>query len=367
MKTIKTRERNKKILFIFNFFFFANRGTPIRINNLISEVDKINEFEIVTTSYDQGGFGSNQHIQLPKNFFTRLQIISNLIKREKFDLVVFHTINSARYLPFLKILYPKQKFLLEMHGFYAEEKALTMGYKDVTFYFYKICHGLIYVLLDYITTCSETATARLRKFNKNVHTVYGGSKTIDTKTENHVNSDQRNTIQICYTGNSRKWQGLDFLLDAYDELCKQTDKFSLHLVLSDEPTIQSRKNLTIENKIPNEKIPLRLLAADILVIPRPNNLVNKLSFPSKLMEYLASGRPVVASATSDTFRIIENGKNGLLYRPDDKDGFIEMVLSLLDPEYRKTLGINSLITARKFSWTNQGKEFISHLQAAMKE
>jgi glycosyltransferase involved in cell wall biosynthesis len=58
-----------------------------------------------------------------------------------------------------------------------------------------------------------------------------------------------------------------------------------------------------------------LQKAAVLVNPRPSRLLeNRYNFPSKLMEYMASGRPILSTATSD---VAEHYGSGLIVLEDE--------------------------------------------------
>ena len=57
------------------------------------------------------------------------------------------------------------------------------------------------------------------------------------------------------------------------------------------------------------------------------------------MEAMAAGLPVVATQVGGTSELIEDGINGYLVPPGDRDTFVERVNSLLlDPEKQKRFG-----------------------------
>lgn len=56
-------------------------------------------------------------------------------------------------------------------------------------------------------------------------------------------------------------------------------------------------------------------SATALLLPGEDSLRNRMRFPSKLAEYLMSGRPVIASSVGEIPRYLEDGVSGLLIPP----------------------------------------------------
>jgi glycosyltransferase involved in cell wall biosynthesis len=90
---------------------------------------------------------------------------------------------------------------------------------------------------------------------------------------------------------------------------------------------------------PSLEMPLYFAAADILVAPKTSSVLNRAGFPVKLIEYLSSGRPVVASAVGDIPLAIDHDVEGVLVPPDDPDALARAIEELLaDPARMARLG-----------------------------
>jgi glycosyltransferase involved in cell wall biosynthesis len=90
---------------------------------------------------------------------------------------------------------------------------------------------------------------------------------------------------------------------------------------------------------PSLDMPLYFRAARILVAPKTDSVLNRAGVPTKLVEYLASGRPVVISAVGDIPLMVEDGKEAVLVPPDDPVALAEALSALLsDPVRAKDIG-----------------------------
>ena len=330
-----------KILSICGSNIIDNRGTPIRIRNIIDGLAKYNDLELYVFSLDKSLPLSVHHISISKNKWQNIFAIVRYVRDNKIDLVIGHTLTAWYYLLPVKFL-TKAKIYLEMHGFIEEEALLNGNIGKFTYYKNRLIYRSIFRLCDLITTCSDTAADIIGRYKKNTISIFGG---VDFKVFNpQVQSSgmvNKDGIIIGYAGNARVWQGLDFMVKVYKDLIKDHSEFKLKILTS--KTNQWDNDPAIENYGPVEyqAVPKFLVDCDILVIPRQDNEVNRISFPSKLPEYMAMAKPVIASRTSDMDKIIIDGENGLLYDPGDEDKLAENLLRLKDETLRRQLGQNA--------------------------
>lgn len=88
--------------------------------------------------------------------------------------------------------------------------------------------------------------------------------------------------------------------DDYAELCRMRDEEGL------------RGRLILTARQPYEKIPQYLAAADVCLLPFQRNEVTEHVVPIKVYEYMAAGKPVIASELPGVIQDIPTG-NGVLY------------------------------------------------------
>ncbi len=93
--------------------------------------------------------------------------------------------------------------------------------------------------------------------------------------------------------------------------------------------------------VPQEEGPEHLAAMDILVAPHVPNADGTRFFgsPTKLFEYLAMGRAIVASRLGQIGDVLEDGRTALLVPPGDEAALVRSIVALLDdPARRAALG-----------------------------
>jgi glycosyltransferase involved in cell wall biosynthesis len=117
-------------------------------------------------------------------------------------------------------------------------------------------------------------------------------------------------------------------------------------------TSRARDAIYYAGPQPYDKIAAFLGASDVLCLSARDWIQEHSRSPIRLGDYLASGRPVVATNTWNVASILNASKCGLLVRPDDVQDFTAKVIRLLnDPDLRHALGKNARSAAeRVYSW-----------------
>jgi glycosyltransferase involved in cell wall biosynthesis len=104
--------------------------------------------------------------------------------------------------------------------------------------------------------------------------------------------------------------------------------------------------------VPYERFPTYLGCADIFLLPFPNTLYNVGRWPSKVCDYMASGRPIVSNPTGDVKLLFEAHNIGLLADESEEDFAAKINFLLSHPEISDVLGQNARQTAvNKYDWS----------------
>ncbi|MEO7835038.1 MAG: glycosyltransferase family 4 protein, partial [Ginsengibacter sp.] len=108
-----------------------------------------------------------------------------------------------------------------------------------------------------------------------------------------------------------------------------------------------------------KEIPKILCDSDILVLARPDNNQAKAGFPTKLGEYLASGKPVVITDTGEVSRYLSNNISAYLARPDDVKDFAEKILFALSDQNASKIGRKGFEIAKEnFNYQLYGNQIL---------
>jgi glycosyltransferase involved in cell wall biosynthesis len=112
--------------------------------------------------------------------------------------------------------------------------------------------------------------------------------------------DKRKTI--LFTGAMNKWAGVDFLVSAFSTL----DRADIRLQLCGpgKPTAETRQTIASDPRIeflglvPEVRLRELSFTADVFANPRPSHIPgNESNFPSKILEYLTYGKPIISTIT----------------------------------------------------------------------
>ena len=156
---------------------------------------------------------------------------------------------------------------------------------------------------------------------------------------------------IGFIGTFGRWHGAEVLSAAFGELLRQNPAYRSNVRLlmigdgmrmPDAREITAKSNVTEEclftGLIPQEKGPQYLAAADILVAPHVPNPDGTPFFgsPTKLFEYMAMGRGIVASNLDQIGEVLQHGKTGWLVKPGDTASLRMGLKTLIDNEKLRT-------------------------------
>jgi glycosyltransferase involved in cell wall biosynthesis len=105
-------------------------------------------------------------------------------------------------------------------------------------------------------------------------------------------------------------------------------------------------------RIPYEKVNRYLAACDVCWLPMRDSGANRGRYPLKLNDYMAAGRPTVATSVGDVATLFTEEAIGLL-AADKPEPFAVQTLRLLqDHDLRLALGQRARQVAEtRFSWT----------------
>jgi glycosyltransferase involved in cell wall biosynthesis len=99
------------------------------------------------------------------------------------------------------------------------------------------------------------------------------------------------------------------------------------------------------------------------VNPRPSRLIeNRYNFPSKLMEYLAAGRPIISTATSD---VADHYGDRLVVLADETPAGLARCIEdtiALPEQQRAALGARSRAAVEGVTWRSVAAEIVGFIE-----
>lgn len=169
---------------------------------------------------------------------------------------------------------------------------------------------------------------------------------------------------VVYTGHLYDWKGASTLAEA----AKLMPTVKVVFVGGTEEDVvrlrtqyQDVTNIHFLGHRPHADIPTYLKAADVLVLP--NSGKHDLSLyhtsPMKLFEYMASGRPIVASNIPAITEIL-NENNAILVLPDDPQALAAGIREALRAPntQRNRQAFNDV---HNYTWTRRAQDVLKHL------
>lgn len=139
-------------------------------------------------------------------------------------------------------------------------------------------------------------------------------------------------FHIVYAGNLFPWKGVFVLADAAAHL---PENYQVVFIGGSPETEQPFKQylaetgrtdrVVVRGYVPPREVPRALAAADVLVLPNSatRDVSATYTSPLKLFEYMAAGRPIVASDVAAVRDVLVHECNALLVPPDDARALAE--------------------------------------------
>nr|MDQ3936097.1 glycosyltransferase family 4 protein [Actinomycetota bacterium] len=165
-----------------------------------------------------------------------------------------------------------------------------------------------------------------------------------------------------FVGSYGPWHGTPLLAEAFVELAVRNAGARLLLVGDGPEHARVRQILAdgrvsdrvlVVGKVEPAEIPAHLDACDVLVSPHiPMPDMEFFGSPTKLFEYMASGRAIVASRLGQIGDVLEDERSALLVEPGNKAALVSALdRALADPDLRSRLGAEARRdAAERHSW-----------------
>ncbi|HUV15751.1 MAG TPA: glycosyltransferase [Pelolinea sp.] len=182
---------------------------------------------------------------------------------------------------------------------------------------------------------------------------------------------------VGYTGHFYAGRGMDLLTD----IARQLPEVNFLWVGGREEDIapwqeslesQSIHNVTITGFIPNSKLPHYQASADILAMPYGKRIsgssggdISRVINPMKMFDYLATGRPIVASEIP-VFHEVLHKDIAVFCQPEDPAEWVKAIRQLQnDAKKRIEMGNLAKKEAKKYTWKNRALTTFSKLETIL--
>ena len=177
---------------------------------------------------------------------------------------------------------------------------------------------------------------------------------------------------MLYIGTLADWQGLDMLIKALPLIL---EKHPIQLKIVGRGRSRQRKMLAkqirklgleehaiVQPPVPHHEVPALIAEADICVAPLGLNdrNVTQGACPIKVLEYMAAGRPLLASNMPIVRELVREDVDALLFSPSDPEDLARQALALLEDFKlsQRLAGSASERALSKFTWHAAQKRLI---------
>ena len=177
---------------------------------------------------------------------------------------------------------------------------------------------------------------------------------------------------LLYIGTLADWQGLEIIIKALPKILEQE---AVRLRIVGRGRSRQRKllakqirklgvqdNVIVQPAVPHHEVPALIAESDICLAPLGLNdrNVTQGACPIKVLEYMASSRPLIASNIPIVRELVREDVDALLFSPNDPEDLARQALALLkDYELSGRLANSATERARtKFTWHEAQKKLV---------
>lgn len=159
--------------------------------------------------------------------------------------------------------------------------------------------------------------------------------------------ERRRPFTVGFLGSLKPWHGVDVLIAAAARVREHVPALGVRIV-GDGPERASLERMAHEfgigdvveftGSVPKREVPAQLASMDVATAPYPR-LDGFYFSPLKVYDYLASGRPIVASRVGHLPHLLRHGETALLVAPGDVDDLARALVRLWrSPSFAGSLG-----------------------------
>lgn len=173
------------------------------------------------------------------------------------------------------------------------------------------------------------------------------------------------TFQLAFAGLLKPRYGLECVIDAARMLSEDDVSFHIFGAGPAKPELENLSNdvdnFVLEGEVPFDEVPDRLSEMDGVLYTTSSHYAYQ--SPTKLFEYMAVGRPIVAARTPQTEEILEEGKLGRLFELESAESLVEAVRDVKS-NYNTALDRAQRaqkVARERHSWTSRVRRIVHEI------
>jgi glycosyltransferase involved in cell wall biosynthesis len=186
---------------------------------------------------------------------------------------------------------------------------------------------------------------------------------------------------VGFVGSFGAWHGAEVLAQAFAQVVARGEPEVRLMMVGDGSRLPAVRSIVekaalgdrviLTGLVPQSEGPAHMAACDILVAPHVANADGSAFFgsPTKLFEYLAMGKAVIASALDQLGEVVVDGSNGVLVAPGDEAALARAIVNLVQgPELRARLGRQARRDAvEHYTWRRHVDAITARLEELWRE
>ena len=181
---------------------------------------------------------------------------------------------------------------------------------------------------------------------------------------------------VLFAGTLYKFSTLDWLAEHWNLVLEKVPEAKL-LILGEGSLLSKLKTIIKESDLeksiiltgwqPYELLPDFINLADICInLFELNNITRKI-IPTKLFQYLACAKPIIAFPLPGTIDILTGERDGIVYSKDNSDAIDLIVKMLKNKDRTRKIGQNGYsLVKEKYDWQKIGKDILEDIRNRFK-
>lgn len=299
-------------------------------------------------------------IKFIDRLFFWVDLYSYISKNDFTTVFLYNT--QADCIPFVKLIKRKGiKVIFEICDFHSFDER-----KSLKTYLATMTESVLPKEADLVITISDFLIEMLAKKSSPTNIlkipILVDSDYFQDTTNVNVSTYKSDDFLISYVGGVWHHQGVGFLMEAFKKVNKLRPDTKL-LIAGNYDTLSPNKtdvlslakeldildNVILPGWVGTEEVRSILYASDLLVIAQTNDVFAQAGLPTKLAEYAACRKPILATKVGDVPAYFKDKYNGLLCEPSDVNSMADAILYAVDnPKEMKSISYKAFETANTY-------------------
>jgi glycosyltransferase involved in cell wall biosynthesis len=305
-----------------------------------------------------------------------LTVSAHILVKRGFDVMHAHNPPDTLFLAALPFKLLGKKFVFDQHDLcpelYRSRYSAGEGLYTRILGMFEWCSlKLADVTIATNESYKQIQIERANKDPRDIFIVRNGPNQMRmTPTAPSVRLKAMNKSILCYIGSLNPQDGVDYLLRSLRHLLhglKRSDFYCVIMGTGDSlpdlralaGNLQLNGCVELTGFVSDEELQANLAAADICVDPDPASPLNDVSTWIKVMEYMASGKPIVSFDLKETRFSAQDA--AVYVKPNNEIEFAEAIAQLMDrPGVQKKMGTSGRRRVEdELQWAKVGKNLLT--------